>query len=200
LYLSASELVFCSKCRIAQEEEREGLIVRHIDGWLHSMEPNTSFKTFLPGGATRTIVCSGQLSSRSYTFPRWYVAGPSRVLPRVINSTNSEDLEFVVDASGSNLSERYDVNAKVVDRTSVSNALETSINGSASHMRANNFIIPTQCHGEANNLIIPTPLSIVKNCDKKVRFDKSWRVVFDESLTAEAKYISGMIVSFVSNI
>ena len=134
------------------------------------------------------IIGSPHEKSRSYTFPRWYVAGPSGVQPRVIQSTNSEELEFVEDVEGFSISERYAVNAKVADTQNFSKATNQENDGTSGKL------CPTE---PAYNVIIPTPLIFERNGDKIVSFNKTWRIVYEENLTDEATYLSGLFLDII---
>lgn len=144
--------------------EQSGVIVRHLDQWLYSIEPaehspgNYTFQPILPNQTLVVRAESSKLDSRSYAFPNWYVSG-HLLEPRIIRSTESRRADFAGDFGTLSPSARYNQN-RVRDLK------------------------------RAAKMIIPTPRSIKNISDGIVVVETDWRIAYPKELMQEASFIA----------
>ena len=155
--------------------EENGLMIQHHDGWLYSLQPvidpatNFRFRTIKPN-ESMIVEFKMFLKSKSYAFPRWYVAGGNSQ-PRVIVSTDSENLDFVID---------HKRLMPPPDRFE-QNLMEDL--------------------GRAVNPVVPSPLKFVKDeKSREITLDSSWRIFFSDDLKNEANYLAGNFLSILTSI
>ena len=155
---------------------RVRIVGRHVDHWLVSWQLTSQVRRILSNDSAssgyafqpnETVEVRLPLQSRSYAFPRWYVAAPG-LRPRVLRSTAGDDANFVRAVSRQPASARFDGN------------LVEDLGGGAAAVR----------------IVLPTPLRVqtTRGAEtlKGLVIDESWKIVFTaRSLEDMAKYLSG---------
>ncbi|KAK2140752.1 hypothetical protein LSH36_1259g00011 [Paralvinella palmiformis] len=149
--------------------------ITHIDGSLYKMTPTAAYVDILPG-EIREIILNNDHSmvARTDAFPNWYVCTKDSS-PRIIASTQDEDLKFV-----------GDFGSMAKWKRSAADLFDPYTPDKRFFLNAD-----AHDHGQANKLVIPTPLNLTKTGDMLNLSDKRWSVVFSDDLVMEANLLSG---------
>lgn len=160
-----------------------GLKIFHVDGSLYRLEPLGS--KYLEVKPSETLTCKIKINnfqvSRTDSFPRWYVTGTTTI-PKVLNNTDDENLDFVSDFKAENQFKR-----RIDDE---------------SHPYTPQERYKQDTNGRKNLLtrlkIIPTPFRMQVDDQLEMEFfTNTWVIIKDPQFAEEIKYFSGMDISVV---
>ena len=170
--------IYFSHLRIFNQnfDESESIFVKHINGYLHRLQPTDKFKTLKTGKSAKYFLyAQSAMVAKTDIMPNWYVAADG-LEPRIIRSTSGEDLNFV-------------------------GSFDTCSKWKRSVMDTYNPLTPAKRYQindiadrkAIRNVIIPTPLEInYLSSSQRVNFRQgSWHVVAKEILNSEAHYLAG---------
>ncbi|CAH1791531.1 unnamed protein product [Owenia fusiformis] len=147
----------------------------HVNGCLFKLEPTTTFKNIAVGDSREISFIAGEwMVSRSDVMPNWYVAADG-LEPRTIQSTVSEDLDFVSAFDSIEKWKRYEsdkYDPYTPEKRFTINAVQDDI-------------------GAAQHLVLPTPVKVEVDATSTVSISTGdWAIVIKDNLHQEAKYLS----------
>lgn len=173
-------IYFHSVRKIAQTETN-GLILRHIQGDLHQLQPTAEFAGLAADKQLEVRYAPGSsMASFSDFMPRAFITAENRQ-PEVFVNTDTENLSEFVDAFADKAQQMRNSD----DQFAIATAESRYWANQAANANAGSAEM-------AKQRIIPNPQK-VKYERNKVVLDGSWKIRYAGRLTGEARYLQGRL-------
>ena len=159
------------------ELANRALMVSHINGGLHKLQPTSQWSSLQPGEKREIHFKGGRfIASKTDVYPNWFVAVKG-VKPKVLKSTEGESLSFVGD---------FDKPAKWKRGT------QDRYDPYTPEFRYRKNEIEDL--GKQGGLILPTPVKLSIEKEGSVGIDyTTWVIVSQTDLEMEAKFLAGNV-------
>ncbi|XP_060064623.1 chitobiase-like [Ylistrum balloti] len=153
--------------------EKYGIKFCHINGCLFTLEPLRSFKTLNKGDSLEIVFTAEYYSvARSDMMPNWYITCKD-LLPRIIQSTQGEDLSYVLPFDTPESWKRH--------KWDKYDPFTPEVRYEKNHV---------QDLGKAGCLVTPTPHSLIVVSDRTLDLSKqSWCIMAAEDVMQEAEFL-----------
>ena len=170
----------------------KGLHLQHINGCLFRMQPTKEFSP-LEKGQTIYVSFRGQYYSvaRCDVLPNWYLTA-GELEPRIISCTAGEKMNFVAPFDTPAKWKRFDYVTKLTrkQRIDFHDPFTPEVRF------ARNLLAES---GTGGQLVVPTPV-VVRSSENAQTIEMrngKWKVVYDDVLEEEARYLTGERSSLV---